>query len=217
MFTTLGHYISSGLQEKVNQQELKDYEIFGKQVETLVSDLVMSFLSSKSIIAFENRAHNKNEFPDLKLTISDEVFAFEIKAGESSHGPANDMGTLNSYLDKIELYGDNIYCVFVKYTKPSGLGFITINEVYFDKIYTFIGKNSVNDNILKYRKKDGNLRPKNWNDTNTYFSTMSDFLTAIPLTIKYRSEQVAIEHIDNLDFDGLKNIKEFVDDKLKLG
>lgn len=214
MFEGLDCYIYSGLQEKVNQQGLRNYEIFGKQVETLVSDLVMNFLRSKSISAVQSRARNKNEFPDLKLKIAEQMFAFEIKAGESSSGPANDMGTLNSYPGKIDTYGDNIYCVFVKYTKPLSSGVITINQVYFRKIYTFIGKQSENRSILKYRKKDGNLRPKHWNDNNIYFSTMSDFLTAIPLTVKYRSEQVVIEHIDNLDIEGLRNIKTIVDAKL---
>ncbi|ELB2056874.1 hypothetical protein QNZ53_002082 [Vibrio parahaemolyticus] len=217
IFSSLASFINQGLQEEVNQQSLSDYEIFGKQVEGLVCNLVSNYFEESEFSATFSRAKNKNEFPDLKVTVNSVNYALEIKAGESSTGPGNDMGTLRAYPKKLEDYNDNIYCIFIKYSKPTGTGLIVVNDVYFEKIYKFIGRMSGNPLLLKYRKKDGNLRPKCWNDfesSTNYFSTKSEFETAIVHTNSYRSESIIIEHLERLSDSALNKVKRIIEEKV---
>lgn len=204
MFDGLRNYIFENLQQKVIEQGLNDYEVFGKEVEKPVSDLVEEFLKSKNIEYKVKRAKNKNEFPDLKLTIDGIEYALEHKAGESSQGPNNDMGTLNAYPSKIDKFEDRIFCTFVKYSKAQKGNGIIVDDVYFDKIYKFIGEfsSSKRNDILKYRKKDGNLRPKVWTDFNNekvYTSNIEDFKYKIDKTVQYRAEQLVLQHISDLN------------------
>lgn len=211
MFEGLREYIFSNLQKKVTDQDLNSYEIFGKEVEEPISDLVEEFLKEKGIKYQAVRATSKNEFPDLKLIIGGVEYALEHKAGEASVGPNNDMGTLNAYPSKIESFEDRIFCTFVKYSKATSGNGIVINDVFFDKIYKFIGifASSGRSDILKYRKKDGNLRPKVWTDFNNnkvYTNNLNEFKVNIDNTISYRASQLVLQHIEDLTVEDEKNI-----------
>lgn len=48
------------------------------------------------------------------------------------------MGIINAYPEKIEKYGVNMYCTFVKYSVLQD-DTIQIEDIYFDRICTFIG------------------------------------------------------------------------------
>lgn len=203
MFNGLKEYILENLQQKVTEQGLNDYAIFGKEVEEPVSDLIEEFLNSEEIEYSATRAKSKNEFPDLKLTIDGSEYALEHKAGEASTGPDNDLGTLNAYPKKIDQFGDRIFCTFVKYSKATEGNGIVVNDVYFDKIYKFVGSfpSSERTDILKYRKKDGNLRPKVWSDFENgqvYTETLDDFEHNISETVPYRAEQLVLQHMEDL-------------------
>lgn len=211
MFNGLREYISSNLQKKVTDQDLNSYEIFGKEVEEPISDLVEEFLKEKGIEYKAVRAKSKNEFPDLKLIIGEVEYALEHKAGEASVGPNNDMGTLNAYPSKIKSFEDRIFCTFVKYSKATSGNGIVINDVFFDKIYKFIGifASSGRSDILKYRKKDGNLRPKVWTDFNNnkvYTNNLNEFKVNIDNTRSYRASQLVLQHIEDLTVEDEKKI-----------
>lgn len=217
MFENLDEYIYERLQKKVEEEGLNDYEIFGKEVEKPVSDLIEDYLNDNDIDYLSTRASNKNEFPDLRLDIKGTSYAFEHKAGASDRGPNNDMGTLNAYPDKIDKYKDNIYCVFVKYSKATKDNGIVIEKVYFDKIYKFIGRTATDEGVLKYRKKDGNLRPKVWNDFSNdtfYFNDMEEFKTALKRTNEYRAEKLVEQHIESLSKESLKRVYENLGKKI---
>lgn len=193
-------YISSNLNSRVTVAKLHSYEIFGKEVEEILSDLIEEFLTQHSIVFTSKRAKTKNDFPDLKLTINGINYAFEYKCGASDEGPNNDLGTINAYPDKISLYEDNIYCVFVKYQKANSVHpYIQVLDVYLDKIYTFVGLS--NPNVLKYRKKDGNLRPKVWNDFSNdvyYVQTLNHFKQLLKTTTSYRAYQLVLQHLEDI-------------------
>lgn len=216
MFSGLKDFIEERLQSKVEAAGLNKYEIFGKEVEDPISDLIEDYLNDNEIPYKSKRAENKNDFPDLELIIDGVKYAFEHKAGEASNN-ANDLGTLNAYPDKIKKYGDNIYCVYIKYSKATENNGIVINDIYFDKIYRFIGKTAAKDGILKYRKKDGNLRPKVWSDfaSNTvYFNTLAEFQKAIQNTIEYRAEKLVLQHIESLNEESLKRVLKYINKKI---
>lgn len=223
MFEGLLEYLKEKLPQKIIDGGYNSYEIFGKEAETPISDTIEEFLKNSQIEYTAKRSPNKNEFPDLEVTIDGTKYALEHKSGaccikgEKKSSSANDMGTINAYPDKIKKYGDNIYCIFVKYS-VSDDNTITIENVYFDKIYTFIGKGKGFDKQLQYREKDGNLRPKTWADMDNnvvYFHTFQDFKNALVETDRFRSERIAKKHIDKLDEVSLNRIKDYIEKKTK--
>ena len=221
MFDGLLDYLKEHLPQKIIDGGYNCYEIFGKEAETPISDTIEEYLKAKGISYIPHRSTNKNEFPDLELEIQGTKFAMEYKVGIHSNkgdiedSAANDMGTINAYPKKVKKYGDNIYCTFVKYSVLND-DTIDIEDIFFDKMYTFIGKRSDGE-YLSYREKDGNLRPKNWDDMSngtTYFHTREEFQRALETTSKFRSERIVLKHLDNLDETSLKNIKNYVDQKI---
>lgn len=211
IFKGLLNYLKNNLPQRIKEDAYHSYEIFGKEVENAISDVIEDYLKHNNINYIIHKAKNKNDFPDLLLTINDITYALEYKAGKSDAGPNNDMGTINMYHDKINTFGDNIYCVFLKYSIERNI--IFIDDIYFDKIYRFIGHTKVDKTLLKYRKKDGNLRPKVWSDFSNhiiYFNTLEEFKNAIENTNQYRSEQIVYQYLDILDTDALKRINTYV-------
>lgn len=216
MFDGLLKYLKENLPQKIIDGGYNSYEIFGKEAETPISDTIEEYLTAEGIAYTPHRAKTKNDFPDLEVEIDGIKYALEHKAGacnikgNDKSTAANDMGTINAYPDKVEKYNDNMYCTFVKYSVLQD-DTIEIEDIYFDKIYTFIGKGTGFDNQLQYREKDGNLRPKKWSDMCndvTYFSTLEDFKVALEATNRYRSERIVIKHLENLDSTSLRNIRE---------
>lgn len=219
MFEGLLEYLKENLPQKIIDGGYNSYEIFGKEAETPISDLIEEFLTMSGIKYTPRRARTKNDFPDLEVEIGGIRYALEHKAGacnikgEIKSTAANDMGTINVYPDKIKKYGDNIYCIFVKYSVLQD-DTIRIEDIYFDKIYVFIGLGTGFANQLQYREKDGNLRPKKWSDMAnniTYFPNINAFQEALTATARYRSERIALKHTDALDRQSLLNIREHID------
>lgn len=107
-------------------------------------------------------SNNKNSFPDFSVGNR----AIEIKCGNTRQRsknatwtnvscPENDMGTIRSWKSKISQWGCPIY-IFVVYTIDDKCR--TIDDIIIGPFYQFLGIVS-KDNTLKYREKDGNLRP----------------------------------------------------------
>lgn len=222
MFDGLLDYLKENLPQKIIDGGYSSYEIFGKEAEIPISDTIEEYLETQEISYSAHRSENKNEFPDLELTIGDQKYALEHKAGASDikgskkNKPANDMGTLNAYPEKITKYGDNIFCTFVKYSVQSD-DTIKIEDIYFDKIYKFIGLGKGFTNQLQYREKDGNLRPKSWADmraAKSYVSSLDEFRDSLDATSKYRSERIAKKHLKNLEKDTLICIRDYINDIL---
>lgn len=223
MFEGLLEYLKEHLPQKIADAGYSNYEIFGKEVEGSISDTIEEYLTLNGITFIPRRAKNKNTFPDLEVEINGTKYALEHKAGiHSNKGDiddtaANDMGTINAYPKKIRNYNDNMFCTFVKYSVLDD-DTIDIEDIFFDKIYTFIGKRADGD-YLSYREKDGNLRPKKWEDMSngiTYFATLDEFRDALNTTALYRSERIAIKHIDNLrnEPESLEMLKNHIDELL---
>jgi hypothetical protein len=223
MFEGLLEYLKDNLPQKIIDAGYNSYEIFGKEAETPISDTIEEYFRDEGITYTSNRAPTKNDFPDLEVEIDGVKYALEHKAGicnkkgQVKNSAANDMGTINAYPEKINKYADNMYCTFVKYSVLNN-DTIQINDIYFDKIYTFIGKGSGFDEQLQYREKDGNLRPKNWSDMEnniTYFKSLSEFEAALESTDRYRSERIVKKHLKKLDDISLNNIRNYIDELLK--
>lgn len=223
MFTGLLEYLKENLPKKIIDGGYNSYEILGKEAEIPISDTIEEYLQLLGISYISKRAKTKNDFPDLEIEVNGTKYALEHKAGVCNikgvikNSAANDMGTINAYPNKIKKYGDNIYCTFVKYVVLDD-DTINIENIYFDKIYTFIGRGTGFSTQLQYREKDGNLRPKNWSDMDNnviYFENLEAFKNSLIETTKFRSERIAIKHIDSLDKDSLHKIQKHINELLE--
>lgn len=191
---------------KIINENKYDYTTFGKEIEPILSFCLRKYFANFHNIDDSNfyDAPDKNYFPDL--TLFDNI-AIEFKSAINTAQPENDMGTLNSWGKKIKKFGDNIYYVFVKYSINGNLA--QIENIYFDKVYNFIGINS--DGLLRYREKDGNLRPKSWNDFEndiSYCNSLEGFIEGLEHSRSYRAYRLVEKHLKDVtdqDFTKLKN------------
>ena len=159
-------------------------------------------ITTKSNLPAYRRARNKNEFPDLTLLRRHDI-AIEIKAGNRSayndkkrvwvkcNNSNNDLGTLESWPGKIlKFAGENIYFLFIEYDFTPGHQ--EIIDIKIDHFYKFVGLNE--DGFLSYREKDGNLRPKNF-DEPAPLATFEQFRVLFQPTVIYRAKKLIEKHI----------------------
>jgi hypothetical protein len=72
--------------------------------------------------------------------------------------------------------------------------------VFFDRSWRFVGKSSLVDGV-KYRKKDGNLRPKPWalfESGTAYWSSEAEFEAAVKRAELYRANELIKEYLADL-------------------
>lgn len=195
-----------------------NYRTFGTEIEQFVTSELIKLFAEKGVIKSKkdyHLAHNKNEFPELTLKMNPKI-AIEIKSGnhfkktknkwEKCSNSNNDMGTMNSWPNKLIKFGDNIFFIFIEY------GFNNkqqnIIDIKIEKFYKFLAIN--NGKVLKYREKDGNLRPKNFNSKSSV-KTLEHFFELLKKTIKYRSKRVIKKHRQilkyiDLEFERLRSM-----------
>ena len=178
-----------------------DYRTFGTDIEVHISDVLIKNFKKAGLIKNNHDyflAPDKNYFPDLELKIT--PLAIEYKAGNKSklskgqwiiaNNSNNDMGTFNKWPSKIKKFGkDNIYYVFVIYDFNDRVK--KIIDIQIAPFYKFIGLNS--NMLLKYREKDGNLRPKDF-DADSPIKTFEQFKKLFNKTIVYRSKRIIKKH-----------------------
>lgn len=156
-------------------------------------------------------AENKNEFPDFTLLSVSPKLAIEIKSGNLSKktkdkwtatkNSNNDMGTINKWYDKLEKFGgENIYYIFIIYDFNDKKE--EIQSIQIDNFYKFL---SVKDKILRYREKDGNLRPKDFYKK-SLINSSADFEKFLLITDEYRSIRIIKKHAKKFSKNKLKDI-----------
>jgi len=114
----------------------------------------------------------------------------------------NDMGTLNSWDKKLNKFGgDNIYYVFVIYHFDDSIKKVIGVEI--DSFYKFLDINK--NGVLKYREKDGNLRPRDFYSPSK-IQTLQQFNGLAKKTERYRSMRIIKKHFGLLSSDDRKKI-----------
>ena len=100
------------------------------------------------------------------------------------------MGTLNDWPNRIKKFGGkNIYYVFIVYNFNEKTK--DIQNIEIAPFYSFLGLNKAK--LLKYREKDGNLRPKDF-DINSPIKTLEQFERLLNKTVVYRSKRIIKKH-----------------------
>ncbi|MEK7478697.1 MAG: hypothetical protein AAB626_02110 [Patescibacteria group bacterium] len=202
------HYLQSSRDKildylnKIVDSKDFSYRTFGTAIEEHLTDVLVKmfrkggFIKSNADYAI---APNKNYFPDLELKTIPHI-AIEFKSGNKNQyrkekwvivkNSENDMGTLSEWPRKIAKFGgENIYYIFVIYNFNDKTK--EVLDVVVAPFYQFIGLNS--DGLLKYREKDGNLRPKNFG-VEPPIKTLKQFEQLLNKTIVYRSKRIIKRH-----------------------
>lgn len=188
--------------KKVVGSKSFNYRTFGTAIEEHLTDALVKVFEDGGFIKSNTDyvvAPNKNYFPDFELKTTPSL-AIEFKSGNKSQyrkgkwvtvkNSENDMGTLDEWPKKIKRFGgENIYYIFVKYNFNDKTQ--EVLDVIIAPFYQFIGLNSAR--TLKYREKDGNLRPRDF-DTDPPIKTLKQFEQLISKTRVYRSKRIIKKH-----------------------
>ena len=144
-----------------------------------------------------NVGREKNRLADLAVVVGGETIEISIKAARRSANPENDMGTFHDHPNRTKLFVDS-FTLWVRYEDASGM--IKCDRVFFDRTWRFVGKSSLVDGV-KYRKKDGNMRPKPWamfDSGETFWKTEQEFEAAVKRAETYRANELIKEHLQDL-------------------
>jgi hypothetical protein len=179
-----------------------NYRTFGTSIEDDLFDIIISILKDKNLVTNNDqfrRAKDKNEFPDLTINTYPPI-ALEAKSGNRSKfdngvwktckNSANDLGTFNSWDKKLSKFnGNDIFFVFIEYNLTDQIK--EIIDLKIEPFYKFIGINAVG--LLSYREKDGNLRPKDF-DEDSPINSFDKFYGLLKKTDIYRSGRIIKKH-----------------------
>jgi hypothetical protein len=139
----------------------------------------------------------KNRVADLAIVCETNVIEISIKAARRSENPENDMGTFREHPNRKNLFKAS-FTLWVRYEDIRGQ--IKCERVFFDRTWRFVGKSSLVDGV-KYRKKDGNMRPKPWamfDSGESFWKSAADFEAAVKRAELYRANELIKEYLDDL-------------------
>lgn len=182
------------------------YETFGKAIEPYALDSLEKIFIETGHNNFK-RAKDKNEFPDLEVKLSDGNLAIDLKSGNhfkkssgrwiSCNNSNNDLGTLRAWPKKIQNWGaENIFFVFIEYSITNTTQ--KVEDVKIAPFYKFLEINTAG--VLKYRKKDGHLRPKDF-DAPSRIVSFKQFDQLFETTVTIRAKSIIREHIETIPRD----------------
>jgi len=139
----------------------------------------------------------KNRLADFAIVVAEETIEISIKTARGSANPENDMGTFRDHPNRKKLFAAS-FTLWVRYD-DSGQE-IKSDHVFFDRTWRFVGKSSLVDGV-KYRKKDGNLRPKPWTMFDSgaaHWKSEVEFEAAVKRAELFRANELIKEYLDDL-------------------
>jgi hypothetical protein len=139
----------------------------------------------------------KNRIADLALVCADGTIEISIKAARGPANPENDLGTFREHPARKKLFAAS-FTLWVRYADSNGT--IRCERVFFDHSWRFVGKASLVDGV-KYRKKDGNMRPKPWamfESGEAFWKTEDEFEAAVKRAEVYRANELIREYLGDL-------------------
>jgi hypothetical protein len=139
----------------------------------------------------------KNRLADFAIVCGTNTIEVSIKSARNSGQPENDLGTFRDHENRKRLFAAS-FTVWVRYEDKDGT--LLAERVFFDRTWRFVGKSTLVDGV-KYRKKDGNLRPKPWRmfDSGTAFwKTETEFESAVKRAETFRANELVKEHLSDL-------------------
>lgn len=147
-----------------------------------------------------NAGREKNRLADFAIRCGTNVIEVSIKAARSSGQPENDMGTFRDHPNRAKLFAAS-FTLWVRYEDKGGT--LRAERVFFDRTWRFVGKSTLVDGV-KYRKKDGNMRPKPWamfDSGKAYWANEQEFEQAVKRAETYRANELVKEYLSDLSED----------------
>jgi hypothetical protein len=155
-------------------------------------------LTAKNFDGGQARAgREKNRLADFAIGCGTNVIEVSIKAARTGANPENDMGTFRDHPNREKLFAAS-FTLWIRYAEAGKE--IKCDRVFFDRTWRFVGKSSLVDGV-KYRKKDGNMRPKSWamfDSGEAFWKSEADFEAAVKRAELYRANDLIKEYLDDL-------------------
>lgn len=142
----------------------------------------------------------KNRLADLAIRADGATIEISIKSARAGANPENDLGTFRDHPPRQRLFAAS-FTLFGRYEDAGDA--IRVERVFFDRSYRFVGKSTLVDGV-KYRKKDGNMRPKPWtmfDRGESHWQTAAEFEAAVQRAAQYRAKSLVAEHLADLPED----------------
>jgi len=139
----------------------------------------------------------KNRPADLAIRVGGETIEISVKAARRTANPENDLGTFHDHPNHAKRFAAS-FTLWVRYEES--LGSFKCERVFIDRSWRFVGKSSLVDGV-KYRKKDGNMRPKPWamfDSGEAFWKTEEEFAAAAKRAETYRANELIQEHLRDL-------------------
>lgn len=143
------------------------------------------------------KGQDKNRKADLVMSVGAERLKLSIKSARAGKNPENDLGTFLQFRKAATPYAAPFELWF-RYEKQGPVW--RVDRVFFDEAFKFVGKMKVVDGV-KYRKKDGNMRPAPWErfeKRKPYWSNQKEFHDAVWRSIRYRANSLVEEHLRDM-------------------
>ena len=154
----------------------------------------------------------KNRPADFAILCGTNVIEVSIKAARGTENPENDMGTFRDHPNREKLFVAS-FTLWVRYEDSGGT--LRAGRVFFDRTWRFVGKSTLVDGV-KYRKKDGNMRPKPWalfDSGKSYWRSEEEFELAVKRSETYRANELVKEYLTDLSEDDQKLLHDRLHEK----
>jgi hypothetical protein len=154
----------------------------------------------------------KNRLADFAIVCGTNVVEISIKAARRSANPENDLGTFREHPARKKLFTES-FTLWVRYDDSSPP--IKCDRVFFDRSWRFVGKASLVDGV-KYRKKDGNMRPKPWamfESGAAFWKSEAEFEAAVRRSEIYRANELIKQHLQDMSDDDQRLLYERLKEK----
>lgn len=156
----------------------------------------------------------KNRLADLAVRCVDGIIEISIKSARAGANPENDLGTFRDHSNRKRRFAAS-FTLWVRYREADDA--LWCDRVFFDRSWRFVGKSSRVDGV-KYRKKDGNLRPKPWamfESGESFWKTEPEFEAAVKRAELYRANELIKEYLDDLSEDDQRLLYERLKQRLE--
>lgn len=154
----------------------------------------------------------KNRLADFAIVCGTNTIEISIKSARNTGPPENDLGTFRDFEHRRRLFVAS-FAVFVRYADHGET--LQAERVFFDRSWRLVGKSTLVDGV-KYRKKDGNMRPKPWRMFESgaaFWETETDFTAAVKRAETFRANELVKEYLEALSEADQKLLHERLQEK----
>ena len=181
-----------------------------------LEDILPRLIPDLSATNFDagSAGREKNRLADLAIVCGTNRIEVSVKASRSSGQPENDMGTFRDHPSREKLFTAS-FTVWVRYVDSGQT--LRANRVFFDRTWRFVGRSSLVDGV-KYRKKDGNMRPKPWamfDSGQSFWKTEDEFQSAVKRAETFRANELVKEYLNDLSEDDQRILHEKLHEKFE--